>query len=110
MIKPELFCRYSPAILLLRHFDVLRNLASSEGLQCDHTGLVSEIASVIRKFTQAVVMAEENSYEEKLNGVPVSIFISNSWVGKSLYLLYYIILYMRCGSRKFSEKPHSPGI
>ncbi|XP_057544684.1 peroxisomal ATPase PEX6 isoform X2 [Amaranthus tricolor] len=62
--------RYSPAILLLRHFDVLRNLASSEGLQCDHTGLVSEIASVIRKFTQAVVMAEENSYEEKLNGVP----------------------------------------
>lgn len=73
MIKPELFCRYSPAILLLRHFDVLRNLASSEGLQSDHTGLIFEIASVIRKFTQAVVMAEENSYEEKLNGVPVSI-------------------------------------
>ncbi|CAO2823874.1 unnamed protein product [Amaranthus hypochondriacus] len=62
--------RYSPAILLLRHFDVLRNLASSEGLQSDHTGLIFEIASVIRKFTQAVVMAEENSYEEKLNGVP----------------------------------------
>ncbi|XP_021837642.2 peroxisomal ATPase PEX6 isoform X3 [Spinacia oleracea] len=60
--------RYSPAILLLQHFDVLSNWASSEGSQSDHTGVVSEVASVIRKFTQQVVLVEDNSLKEKLNG------------------------------------------
>ncbi|KMT04629.1 hypothetical protein BVRB_8g182820 [Beta vulgaris subsp. vulgaris] len=58
---------YSPAILLLRHFDVLRNWASNEGSQSDHTGMISEVASVIRKFTQPVDMAEDISSEERLS-------------------------------------------
>ncbi|KAL2931910.1 Peroxisome biogenesis protein 6 [Bienertia sinuspersici] len=60
--------RYSPAILLLRHFDVLQNWVSNEGSQSDHTGIISEVASVIRKYTQPVVMNEEISFDEKLNG------------------------------------------
>ncbi|XP_057247356.1 peroxisomal ATPase PEX6 isoform X3 [Beta vulgaris subsp. vulgaris] len=55
------------AILLLRHFDVLRNWASNEGSQSDHTGMISEVASVIRKFTQPVDMAEDISSEERLS-------------------------------------------
>ncbi|XP_021740626.1 peroxisome biogenesis protein 6-like isoform X2 [Chenopodium quinoa] len=63
--------RYSPAILLLQHFDVLRNWASNEGSQSDHTGIISEVASVIRKFTQPVVKVEDVPLEEKLNGSPL---------------------------------------
>lgn len=63
--------RYSPAILLLRHFEVLRNWSSGEGLQSDHTGIISEVASVIRKFTQPVVMVEDIPLGEKLNGSPL---------------------------------------
>ncbi|XP_021726479.1 peroxisome biogenesis protein 6-like isoform X2 [Chenopodium quinoa] len=63
--------RYSPAILLLQHFDALRNWASNEGLQSDHIGIISEVASVIRKFTQPVVKVEDVPLEEKLNGIPL---------------------------------------
>lgn len=62
--------RYSPAILLLRHFDVLRNLISQEGSQSDHAGIISEIASVIKKFTQPVISDEEVSLEGKSNSGP----------------------------------------
>lgn len=86
----EPFCRYSPAILLLQHFDVLSNWASSEGSQSDHTGVVSEVASVIRKFTQQVVLVEDNSLKEKLNGTSVS--NSFSARGRSLF----VILSMSC--------------
>ncbi|KAL5561531.1 hypothetical protein UlMin_031278 [Ulmus minor] len=44
--------RYSPTILLLRHFDVFRNLASREGSPSDQVGITSEVASVIREFTE----------------------------------------------------------
>ncbi|KAK6937427.1 ATPase, AAA-type, core [Dillenia turbinata] len=43
--------RYSPSILLLRHFDVFRDLAN-EGSQVDLVGITSEVASVIREFTE----------------------------------------------------------
>ncbi|XP_050237486.1 peroxisomal ATPase PEX6 isoform X2 [Mercurialis annua] len=55
--------RYSPAILLLRHFDVLRNLSSNDGSPNDQVGLISEVASVIREFTQPVP-EDNNKYSD----------------------------------------------
>ncbi|KAF5744157.1 hypothetical protein HS088_TW08G00753 [Tripterygium wilfordii] len=60
--------RYSPAILLLRHFDVFKSLASQEGLTNDQVGLTSEVASVIRKFTEPVAEDEDSNSKERLNG------------------------------------------
>ncbi|KAK8499516.1 hypothetical protein V6N12_011601 [Hibiscus sabdariffa] len=60
--------RYSPTILLLRHFDVFRNLASHEGLPSDQIGLSSEVASVIRKFTEPVANDEDGYAEDESNG------------------------------------------
>ncbi|GMJ01088.1 peroxin 6 [Hibiscus trionum] len=60
--------RYSPTILLLRHFDVFRNLASHESLPSDQIGLSSEVASVIRKFTEPVANDEDGYAEDKSNG------------------------------------------
>lgn len=77
--------------MLLRHFDVLRNWASNEGSQSDHTGMISEVASVIRKFTQPVDMAEDISSEERLSLGPVSngFFLASS-LGEDVCLLYFL--------------------
>uniref|UniRef100_A0A2P2M9Y4 ATPase AAA-type core domain-containing protein n=1 Tax=Rhizophora mucronata TaxID=61149 RepID=A0A2P2M9Y4_RHIMU len=58
--------RYSPTILLLRHFDVFRNLGSQEGSQSDQVGLSSEVASVIRKFTEPDA-ADDDYFKENYN-------------------------------------------
>ncbi|XP_062087439.1 peroxisomal ATPase PEX6 [Humulus lupulus] len=60
--------RYSPTILLLRNFDVFRNLASQDGSPNDHVGIISEVASVIREFTQPISEDGEIDSEGKLNG------------------------------------------
>lgn len=60
--------RYSPTILLLRHFDVFRNLASHEGSPSDQIGLSSEVASVIREFTEPVANDEDGYAEDESNG------------------------------------------
>ncbi|KAF8394533.1 hypothetical protein HHK36_020743 [Tetracentron sinense] len=60
--------RYSPTILLLRHFDIFRNLASHEGSPSDHIGITSEIASVIREFTEPVTENEDIYSGGKANG------------------------------------------
>ncbi|XP_064969294.1 peroxisomal ATPase PEX6-like isoform X1 [Musa acuminata AAA Group] len=57
--------RYSPCLLLLRHFDVFTNLSSSEGSRSDQVGITSEIASVIREFTEPL-SENENSYPGKM--------------------------------------------
>eukprot|EP00257_Ricinus_communis_P017265 XP_015575666.1 LOW QUALITY PROTEIN: peroxisome biogenesis protein 6 [Ricinus communis] len=59
--------RYSPTILLLRHFDVFRNLISHEGSPNDQVGLTSEVASVMREFTEPVAEDDDNYSDEKLN-------------------------------------------
>ncbi|XP_010249705.1 PREDICTED: peroxisome biogenesis protein 6 isoform X2 [Nelumbo nucifera] len=61
--------RYSPTILLLRHFDVFRNLSSHEGSQSDQVGIASEIASVIREFTEPISKDKNSHAGEKANGV-----------------------------------------
>lgn len=55
--------RYSPTILLLRHFDVFR---TQEGSSNDQVGIASEVASVIRKFTEPVIEDEDIYSEKKL--------------------------------------------
>ncbi|CAI0447662.1 unnamed protein product [Linum tenue] len=56
--------RYSPAILVLRHFDVFRDI-SHDGSPNDHIGLTSEVASVIREFTEPGAQTE--NYEDRSN-------------------------------------------
>ncbi|PIA37783.1 hypothetical protein AQUCO_03000366v1 [Aquilegia coerulea] len=45
--------RYSPAILLLRHFEVFQKVSSHEGSPSDQVGLTTEVASVLREYTQS---------------------------------------------------------
>ncbi|CAH2039065.1 unnamed protein product [Thlaspi arvense] len=59
--------RYTPTILLLRHFDVFKNLGSQDGSQGDRVGVASDIASVIRELTEPVSNGEYSSMEEKPN-------------------------------------------
>ncbi|KAM1755947.1 hypothetical protein ACFX12_008217 [Malus domestica] len=60
--------RYSPAILLLRHFDVFRNLGSNEGPPSDQVGINSEVASLIREFTEPISDEGDMDFEGKHNG------------------------------------------
>ncbi|KAL6208467.1 hypothetical protein ACLB2K_019416 [Fragaria x ananassa] len=56
--------RYSPTIFLLRHFDVFRNL--QEGSLNDQVGITSEVASLIREFTEPIF--DYGDMEQKQNG------------------------------------------
>ncbi|KAE9464038.1 hypothetical protein C3L33_04054, partial [Rhododendron williamsianum] len=56
--------RYSPAILLLRHFNVFRDLVSQMGSPSEQAGTNTEVASVIREFTEPV-MEDEDTYCEQ---------------------------------------------
>ncbi|ONH93828.1 hypothetical protein PRUPE_8G255300 [Prunus persica] len=60
--------RYSPTILLLRHFDVFRNLASHEGSPNDQVGITYEVASLIREFTEPISDDGDIDSEGKWNG------------------------------------------
>ncbi|KAK1307677.1 Peroxisome biogenesis protein 6 [Acorus calamus] len=53
--------RYSPSVLLLRHFDVFTKLSSNEGSPTDQVGISSEVASVIREYTNPI-SEDEDSY------------------------------------------------
>lgn len=63
--------RYSPAILLLRHFEVFRNLATQEGSSHEQVGVNSEVASTIKRFTEPI-SEDKNDYFED-NGDSVSL-------------------------------------
>ncbi|OAY74954.1 Peroxisome biogenesis protein 6 [Ananas comosus] len=60
--------RYSPCILLLRHFDVFANLSSNEGSPSDQAGITSEVASVIREFSNPLPEDEESYPAKDANG------------------------------------------
>lgn len=55
--------RYSPVILLLRHFEVFRNLAAQEGSSHEQVGVNSEVASTIKRFTEPS-SEDKNDYFE----------------------------------------------
>ncbi|KAL0435846.1 UNVERIFIED_CONTAM: Peroxisome biogenesis protein 6 [Sesamum radiatum] len=56
--------RYCPTILLLRHFEVFRNLAAQEGSPYEQVGVNSEVASVIKQFTEPCTEDEDDYIEE----------------------------------------------
>lgn len=60
--------RYSPTILLLRHFDVYRKMSSMESSQQDQVGVNSEVASIVREFTEPVSEKVDNLYDEEASG------------------------------------------
>ncbi|XP_044503231.1 peroxisome biogenesis protein 6 isoform X2 [Mangifera indica] len=60
--------RYAPTVLLLRDFDVFCNSVSGEGLPTDQVGLSSEVASVIREFTEPVAEDEDYYADEESQG------------------------------------------
>ncbi|KAL3849784.1 hypothetical protein ACJIZ3_011666 [Penstemon smallii] len=58
--------RYSPTILLLRHFEVFRDQATQEGPSHEQVGVNSEVASVIRQFSEPITEDEdEDDYIEQ---------------------------------------------
>lgn len=59
--------RFAPTILLLRHFEVFKNLGSQDGSQGDRVGVASEIASIIKELTEPVYNGEYSSMEEESN-------------------------------------------
>nr|CAD1825961.1 unnamed protein product [Ananas comosus var. bracteatus] len=60
--------QYSPCILLLRHFDVFANLSSNEGSPSDQAGITSEVASVIREFSNPLPEDDESYPAKDANG------------------------------------------
>ncbi|PWA43544.1 peroxin 6 [Artemisia annua] len=56
--------RYAPTILLLRNFDAFANLGSNDGSPNDQVGVNSEVASVIREFTEPFSQNEDDSEDE----------------------------------------------
>lgn len=70
--------RYSPSILLLRNFDLLGTLSSNEGSLSDQVGIASEVASIIRKFTNPISMSEDSFRVKAMNDAPVSRFTNTS--------------------------------
>ncbi|KGN44900.1 peroxisome biogenesis protein 6 [Cucumis sativus] len=59
--------RYSPTVLLLRHFDVFRNLGSNDGSPNEQLGIPTEVASVIKEFTEPVSDEEDAHYSGEGN-------------------------------------------
>uniref|UniRef100_A0A9I9DBT5 Peroxisomal ATPase PEX6 n=1 Tax=Cucumis melo TaxID=3656 RepID=A0A9I9DBT5_CUCME len=62
--------RYSPTVLLLRHFDVFRNLGSNDGSPNEQLGIPTEVASVIKEFTEPVSDEEDAHYSGEGNNYP----------------------------------------
>ncbi|KAI5383722.1 hypothetical protein KIW84_070905 [Lathyrus oleraceus] len=60
--------RYSPTILILRHFEAFRDSHSPEISPNDQRGNTSEVASVIRKFTESVGEHDDSNSLMKSNG------------------------------------------
>lgn len=81
-----LYCyRYSPTILLLRHFEVFRESQSPEVSQNDQRGNTSEVASVIRKFTEPVGEHGDSNSLVKSNGESV-----RSSFAETFYCYHYV--------------------
>ncbi|KAL0909433.1 hypothetical protein M5K25_020303 [Dendrobium thyrsiflorum] len=58
--------RYSPCILLLRSFDMFGSLSANDGSALDQVAITSEVASVIRDFTEPS-LEDEILHPRKMN-------------------------------------------
>ncbi|KAG8043497.1 hypothetical protein GUJ93_ZPchr0458g22412 [Zizania palustris] len=60
--------KYSPCIILLRHFDAIGNTSSSEGPQSAQSGIAANIESIIKQYTGQHWVAMESSPARDVNG------------------------------------------
>lgn len=90
----NLHCRYSPTILLLRHFEVFKNLVSHEGSPHDQVGMNLEVASVIKEFTEPVAEDEEIYSEGKSNAYDVRCIPSSFTFHISVSVILYWMMLM----------------
>ncbi|WVZ87148.1 hypothetical protein U9M48_033835 [Paspalum notatum var. saurae] len=60
--------KYSPCIILLRHFDAIGNASSSEGPQSEQSGVASNIESVIKQYTGQRWVAKDSLPGKDVNG------------------------------------------
>jgi peroxin-6 len=65
--------KYSPCIILLRHFDAIGNTSSNEGTQSAQSGTAANIESVIKQYIGQHWVATESLPARDINGNPVSI-------------------------------------
>lgn len=92
-----LHSRYCPTILLLRHFEVFRNLAAQEGSSHEQVGVNSEVASVIKQCTEPISEDADDCNDESSIGDSVSFkFFINSFNPLPLNLMVQDIIYINC--------------
>ncbi|KAF8650008.1 hypothetical protein HU200_064170 [Digitaria exilis] len=60
--------KYSPCIILLRHFDAIGNASSNEGPQSEQSGMASNIESVIKKYTGQCWVVKDSMLGRDVNG------------------------------------------
>ncbi|RCV35421.1 hypothetical protein SETIT_7G238600v2 [Setaria italica] len=60
--------KYSPCIILLRHFDAIGNSSSNEGPQSEQSGIASNIESVIKQYTGQCWVAKDSMPGRYVNG------------------------------------------
>ncbi|RLM73074.1 peroxisome biogenesis protein 6 [Panicum miliaceum] len=60
--------KYSPCIILLRHFDAIGNASSNEGPESEQAGIASNIESVIKQYTGQSWVAKDSMPGRDVNG------------------------------------------
>jgi peroxin-6 len=60
--------KYSPCIILLRHFDAIGNASSNEGPGSEQSGIASNIESVIKQYTGQRWFAKDSMPGRDVNG------------------------------------------
>lgn len=60
--------KYSPCIILLRHFNAIGNASSNEGPQSEQSGIASNIESVIKQYIGQHWVAKESLAGKDVNG------------------------------------------
>ncbi|CAN6240906.1 unnamed protein product [Urochloa humidicola] len=60
--------KYSPCIILLRHFDAIGSASSNEGPQSEQSGIASNIESVIKQYTGQRWVAKDSMPGRDVNG------------------------------------------
>ena len=79
------FWRYSPCIILLRHFDAIGNTSSSEGPQSEQSGIAANVESVIKQYTGQRWVVKDSLPARDVIGNSVSLCSPSFYVLTSSY-------------------------
>ncbi|KAK3143703.1 hypothetical protein QOZ80_4AG0303840 [Eleusine coracana subsp. coracana] len=60
--------KYSPCIMLLRHFDAIGNASSNEGPQTEQSGIASNVESIIKQYSRQNWVSTETLIAKDVNG------------------------------------------